>query len=59
MDEQILVQKSLLQSIFNLLQMLDYEDTCDDGDTAQLKAEISLDWFYYVKNHLEKVINEN
>ena len=59
MDEEILISKSLLQSIFNLLQMFDYEVTFDEGDTAQLKADISLDWFYYNKNELEKILNKN
>ncbi len=58
MDEEFLISKALLQSILNLLQMFDYENTCDDGDTAELKADISLDWFYHIKNTLEIKLND-
>lgn len=59
MDEEILVSKAFLEQLYGVLDKFDYGLQGDDGDTAELKAELSLDWFYFTKNRLENLLNEN
>jgi len=56
MDKEITIQKSFLEQIYSILNKLDYEEQYDDGDTAELKAQFSLDYFYSVKNELEYIL---
>ena len=57
MDEEILVSKSLLKFIYSILDKFDYEQP-DDGDFAEFKGEVSLDWFYGIKHDLERILNK-
>lgn len=56
MDEEIAIQKSFLEQIYSILNKFDYKEQYDDGDTAELSAEFSLDYFYSVKNELEYIL---
>ena len=56
MDEEITIQKSFLEQIYLVLNKFDYEFQHDDGDTADLNAEFSLDYFYSVKSRLEYLL---
>ena len=57
MNEEILVSKSLLEFIYSILDKFDYEQP-DDGDFAEFKGEVSLDWFYGIKHDLERILNK-
>lgn len=58
MNEEILVSKRFLLHLNELLAKFDYDpEGYADDPTSTFSADVSQDWFYHLKNSLDKLCN--
>jgi len=55
-EEQIVVSKQLLNNLSKMLNQFDYTQEDEDVSTSEFVGRVNQDWFYHLKNELEKLI---
>jgi len=55
MNEEILVPKHLLIHLHELLNKFDYDPSDADEPTSEFTGHVNEDWFFALKNNLEKL----
>ena len=55
MQEEVLVPKHLLKHLYELLNKFEYDPADADESTSEFTGYVSEDWFFHLKNQLEKI----